>query len=415
MSLYSTWGTILNTFNPENPRHLALHAEMMSHPNAEDTIMVLYYLVSPIRRLPPQVLERIFSFSIVDAQFDLDTSEMPWALTYICSSWRRVAISTPQLWRKIDISFGHWSPSSNLLHLLNLFLQRSSDCPIDVTVQSDVDSDSHPALEMLMAASHRWEDAWLDLPLALFASLGPIKGHLAQLHTLEVLPCVTPDDSDKHLILDAFQIAPKLAEVGIACERNVTVLLPWGQLESYASTTDSLPRLIRSLNGMRNLVICVIKPIYYINEHPSPIQINLPQLSALVIEGGHPCPNGFRGTLLHSFIVPSLEHFKIEWCKDDRYNVSHLINLVRRSGCSLISFSLKMPQKIPDDILEFFEYTPGLERLSLRGTLLTSLLTRKLSRTRSVPGLLCALHTLTIDAEFPSRELVNMVSSRIEP
>ncbi|KAJ7018396.1 hypothetical protein C8F04DRAFT_390998 [Mycena alexandri] len=304
MSLYSTWGTILNTFNPENPRHRALHADMMSHPNAEDTIMVLYYLVSPIRRLPPQVLERIFSFSIVDAQFDLDTSEMPWVLTYICSSWRRVAISTPQLWRKIDISFGHWSPSSNLLHLLNLFLQRSSDCPIDVTVQSDVDSDSHTALEMLMAASHRWEDAWLDLPLALLASLGPIKGHLAQLHTLEVLPCVTPDDSDKHLILDAFQIAPELAEVGIACERNVTVLLPWDQLESYASTSDSLPRLIHSLNGMRNLVICVIKPIYYINEHPSPIQINLPQLSALVIEGGHPCPNGFRGTLLHSFIVP---------------------------------------------------------------------------------------------------------------
>ncbi|KAF8211014.1 hypothetical protein K438DRAFT_1569429, partial [Mycena galopus ATCC 62051] len=67
-------------------------------------------ILSPLRRMPPEVLGEIFMWtlpSIGDAlgmgKFDMTRS--PWLLTQISSRWRAVALSTPSLWSRIAVDY----------------------------------------------------------------------------------------------------------------------------------------------------------------------------------------------------------------------------------------------------------------------------------------------------------------------
>ncbi|KAJ7114031.1 hypothetical protein C8R44DRAFT_676471, partial [Mycena epipterygia] len=65
-------------------------------------------ILSPVRRLPPEVLGEIFSWTLPSARDALlrrrfDTKNSPWVLTYICGRWREVALSTPSLWSLVVI------------------------------------------------------------------------------------------------------------------------------------------------------------------------------------------------------------------------------------------------------------------------------------------------------------------------
>ena len=67
----------------------------------EKVARVLAYM-SPIRRLPAELLRHIFIMN-----FD----EYPccaWILSSVCSQWRRLALSMPELWSKV------WYPSQPL-------------------------------------------------------------------------------------------------------------------------------------------------------------------------------------------------------------------------------------------------------------------------------------------------------------
>ncbi|KAJ7607859.1 hypothetical protein FB45DRAFT_707291, partial [Roridomyces roridus] len=48
-------------------------------------------MLSPLRRMPPEILAEIFTSSI-------PVVSDPWVWTHICSRWRAVAIATPALW-----------------------------------------------------------------------------------------------------------------------------------------------------------------------------------------------------------------------------------------------------------------------------------------------------------------------------
>jgi hypothetical protein len=360
---------------------------------------------------------------MADAQGDqepgLDVREAPWVLGQVCAYWRRVALSTPQLWWKIDINLedrsgpvDYWVPwrPKNMIHLVDLLLQRSGNCLLTVRVGGENDLASHPALDMVMKESHRWEHVWLYLSVPLLRSLAGIKGRLQSLRTLELYPS---QNVDGPLALDAFQIAPLLDSVKAAYERTATILLPWEQMRYYFSECEDLLSFSTSLNAMRNLVICHIEP-HYRGELVAPAQIHLPHLRTLHILEGSLRP-GARAVLVNSFTVPELEELKIECCKGDHNIISHLIALVLRSSCSLRKFWLKTPAKISDEILQFFVHTPTLAVLTLRASLLTRGVAQRLARVAdSHPGLLPVLQTLLLDAEFPSREVVKMVRSRID-
>ncbi|KAJ7706698.1 hypothetical protein B0H17DRAFT_910311, partial [Mycena rosella] len=63
-------------------------------------------IISPLRRLPPEILGEIFSFAVHAAYYFGDISEVsgpisqqaPWVLTRVCRRWAAVALATPALW-----------------------------------------------------------------------------------------------------------------------------------------------------------------------------------------------------------------------------------------------------------------------------------------------------------------------------
>ncbi|KAJ6580866.1 hypothetical protein B0H19DRAFT_844203, partial [Mycena capillaripes] len=65
-------------------------------------------ILSPLRRMPSEVLSEIFSWISPSLRTELarrrfDVEDSPWVLTHISSRWRAVSISTPSLWSRIAI------------------------------------------------------------------------------------------------------------------------------------------------------------------------------------------------------------------------------------------------------------------------------------------------------------------------
>ncbi|KAJ7138216.1 hypothetical protein C8R44DRAFT_607338, partial [Mycena epipterygia] len=72
------------------------HAALSSHLAQNNSIL------SPLRRMPPEVLGEIFSWTLpsvgVLREGHLGVAVSPWVLTHISSRWRTVSLSSPSLW-----------------------------------------------------------------------------------------------------------------------------------------------------------------------------------------------------------------------------------------------------------------------------------------------------------------------------
>ncbi|KAJ7696683.1 hypothetical protein B0H17DRAFT_928984, partial [Mycena rosella] len=68
-----------------------------------EDILAMEGALSPIRRIPPEILAEVFIFcrdsSLDAASYSIsDPREAPMLLAHICSSWRIVCHRTPRLW-----------------------------------------------------------------------------------------------------------------------------------------------------------------------------------------------------------------------------------------------------------------------------------------------------------------------------
>ncbi|KAJ7691917.1 hypothetical protein B0H17DRAFT_909307, partial [Mycena rosella] len=55
-------------------------------------------ILSPLRRMPIEVLGEIFSWTLPSVRDAVAESISPWVLGHISSRWRAIALSTPSLW-----------------------------------------------------------------------------------------------------------------------------------------------------------------------------------------------------------------------------------------------------------------------------------------------------------------------------
>ncbi|KAI0059580.1 hypothetical protein BV25DRAFT_1054039 [Artomyces pyxidatus] len=76
--------------------------------------------LSPISRLPPEILSRIFSHLAAPS---LNTPWMWQTVSHVCRRWREVAVFSPLLWTSIDFRSAAWTME---------FLQRSQYAPLAV-------------------------------------------------------------------------------------------------------------------------------------------------------------------------------------------------------------------------------------------------------------------------------------------
>ncbi|KAJ7160048.1 hypothetical protein C8R46DRAFT_1106833 [Mycena filopes] len=156
----------------------------------ERTSLVAYIegheaLVSPVRRLPLDVIQEIFlACAPSHRNCVMSASEAPVLLTRVCSSWRAIAFSTPRLWARIHIVEPQRFQGGDLdsieakaaqrFEVLQAWLGRSGNCPLSISlIAAPEDTEFMPAvaspsptkpfLQALVPFARRWQHVELTL------------------------------------------------------------------------------------------------------------------------------------------------------------------------------------------------------------------------------------------------------------
>ncbi|KAK1226495.1 hypothetical protein PQX77_010579 [Marasmius sp. AFHP31] len=286
-------------------------------------------LISPVRRLPPEVLSEIFVHCLQDKDRNPTRSltEAPLLLTFVCRRWREIALSTTRLWRGIHIYF----PSVTKRHEqrfkeiaerrsegVKTWLSRSGSLPLSISLVVGLNRDRialeevvKPLLDVFFSFSHKWGDLVLRVPSGLLKVIEQTAKpeELKQLRTLSV----DYDMATRQLLVlgpvannDAANQAVPLA--GLICNapalRQLTVHEPiqnvykldvdWSKLTHFRAETgmsgaqkpeDILRVLSRGAPSLQSVILAAgFRPPYTSSLPPEgggDIKITLPSLHTL--------------------------------------------------------------------------------------------------------------------------------------
>lgn len=207
-------------------------------------------LLTPVRRLPPDILGEIFVHCLpTDRNPTRSLAEAPLLLGMICRSWRDISLSTPRVWTGIHVYIPHVliSQHQSLSDLVELrtqgvqrWLGRSGTLPLSISlkISRQFPHDSIILLEelarTLIRLSPRWSCLDLRVPYAFLKiiqqSVKP--DNLPRLRDFRAdLQWTTPPDGDAdhpEILCQRFLAAPTLVSVAIVhhLQHARSLLLP---------------------------------------------------------------------------------------------------------------------------------------------------------------------------------------------
>jgi hypothetical protein len=234
----------------------------VDYDNLDDDIQAHEGTLSPLRRMPIELLSLIFVFAFRFTYLE----PTPWTASQVCHLWRTVALSQSSFWATINLDFGRMSKmdrKTSTPFRLKAQLKRSGTLPLrlDFACRYKFASAEKESvlLDILAQHSTRWETARLFGPLYMFNGLACIRGNLPLLCKLQVL--CHPPDPDNERPVDVFELAPNLRNVTVNMEDfhedPVHVLLPFPGLQQYAAR-DTFDSHLRNLASTSNLVECAL-------------------------------------------------------------------------------------------------------------------------------------------------------------
>ncbi|KAK7051606.1 hypothetical protein VNI00_004585 [Paramarasmius palmivorus] len=340
-------------------------------------------LLAPIRRLPIDILERIFSWvSSPDYSLNIHPYTSSWAygfrvppktptiaLTHICQHWRQVINESPQLWSSISISI----PSERkdaIEHMLGLHLARSKECALDISLSASYFGKDNPdhtttlaVLDMLYPHFYRIADLDIWIPAGAFE---------AAPHPLS-LPSLLSFHASLTLLPEWFRVvllhAPRLTSIHVDALPYQTQMIPYHQLtvldvlrvEFFTDLLSAL-RLCTSLRSLKFGTAFAGNPD---TRHGPQELASLCHLSFNSFADKNPIP-----VILRSFKLPQLASLNVHVGSQNTQEFSSaslipFIDLIHRSRCSLRHFALDIPcLHLPGaEIREFLHLCPKLVRL----------------------------------------------------
>ncbi|KAJ7498103.1 hypothetical protein B0H11DRAFT_1998689 [Mycena galericulata] len=294
-------------------------------------------ILSPLRRIPPEVLREIFSWTL-SSNLDevINVKASPWVLTHINRRWRAVAISSASLWSLIYIDYS--KECVYPLAMIEVQVQRAR--MLKIHFYGDQKEESSYQIEMfnfLSQHSGRWEDLSLGLTNDLVPHLTALRGRLSTLRRL----WVQWDGSQSQIGVDSikcFQTAYSLLDVGAFSEyRFVPTLLP---LHNHITRYDfDAPwnKHAELLKSLPNLVEARIRVSFDDDPWPDPGEtITLLCLWRLYVP---------QAQVLNYLTAPALREIVLYTSKENSLHVRHIEPFLIRSSCRLQRFCFK---NLPD-------------------------------------------------------------------
>ncbi|KAJ7118658.1 hypothetical protein C8R43DRAFT_934005 [Mycena crocata] len=287
-------------------------------------------IISPLRRMPPELLGEIFLLTLPARVQDSSLStveDSPWVLAQVCSGWRQVAISTPALWSRVAIDY--YKKPRYSIPMIETQIQRAQ--LLRIYFYGSTQLNPKHQLEMLRRLaehSSRWKELSIGVTEKMLPLLAGLRNSLPMLQRLWIQ---WEEGSSRRHSMDCFLTAPSLRDLTIYNDSpgQVALLLPAQQLTRYdADGPWEMHRPI--LLSARNLIEVRIE-----SESAFPMSnheiIELSHLQRLFVS---------RIDILNYFKAPALEGvaFSVGTNLDP---LPHLDPLVARSACILRRLSLR--------------------------------------------------------------------------
>ncbi|KAL0060509.1 hypothetical protein AAF712_012699 [Marasmius tenuissimus] len=345
-------------------------------------------LMSPVRRLPSELLGHIFSLICADgstlSSAPLKEGELPQnpaLLSMICTSWREVALSLPEIWSKVSFEhFGRNCPigKAGLLLMAELFVNRASTYPLTLSFSCWAERLQFPkdvdlVLETLCRCSGQWDTVYFDGCTSFYEhyAVRQVKGKLGSLRRLSVSP--TTSLSDVEFIFEA--PLPNLRMLDLVIDEMDKSILDGAHLEqltelklqihpgerSPVEIASMCPNL-RSFSFEYDIVL----DIFETKDFGLHITSNLESLTVAM----NP-ETGLRTAWAPFFdqtTLPTLSSLTIvsEYTSFPQIEMSDtepLLECIARSGCPITYLSLKSRTLSNEQTHRLLRLIPGLETL----------------------------------------------------
>ena len=347
-------------------------------------------LVSPLRRLPREILSEIFYHTLPAFPFKLFKDQSPLVLEHVCKQWWDVSRSTPALWSHISLDLSKSNVSRHIQYAATC-LARSGECPLSISLGSGHRSHSvpsqHPVLAMLTSHSECWHTLHLKLPSELIRELSVVKGRLPMLRDLHIF--VLDSDWNDHIPpFDAFASAPKLRHFNASSKMlrdiaiNGAIVISWKDLTSLVLDERGCGDIWRILQYCTRLV--EIEATFSINAGTEDYTLRLPQLKLMHLRSlSLSLPES--SSSLSTLTLPALEQAAFRFTTEfqgalDRSQFWHVRSgfdvLLSQSSCTLLKLSLHDKGNIltHGDLFGCLEAVPSLIELDLSANLSIQLL-----------------------------------------
>ncbi|KAG6374421.1 hypothetical protein JVT61DRAFT_4458 [Boletus reticuloceps] len=351
-------------------------------------------LLSPIRRMPPEIMARVFDFCgdiYVRGPHCEPSRHAPLLLGSVCRSWRTLSLAMPRLWTALYLDLPTFGTLNKQEEVLYAWIHRSRPFPISLWLWNDFLTDDVPAT-FLRRLSHiieenadRWRAIFVHFPAATrdwdcFNAL--LCCHLPVLEELEISPQCTPWAPFRPELL------PRLRELQIPAGAmpDSHSTLPWTQLTQLTLRGGYRPADIDVLLGILTYAPHLAHLHVEITQYKCETKwddtqerIAMPCLATLVlvtISSHDECLTHFMDALS----MPVLRDFQLltrvwdtsnmttRWCHDS------FLGLLARSKCALNHFTLAAVDMSSGELRQVLERCPSLVLLKLNGMEVPSLI-----------------------------------------
>ena len=338
---------------------------LLRHRALCDYRKMLVTLLSPVRRLPSELLGEVFCHCLPQNYKAEGAHKAVMLPSHICKHWRDVALSTPILWTNIVLRVTDETFESRAA-LVTTWFSRSGDLPLSFTLEGQ--ENVLPILAFLLQYCNRWQHVSFSVPSDTLRCLEAAKGHLQRLETLRMKGVY---GGTFYSVEHIFELAPRLRKIsssGPFVWNGFSGL--WLQLtELDVGSTSTHPfgytvgDCLALMQPMRNLQKLRIKIGSGVVEGHSHSVFSHPLVS-LCLLGATPA----RGMLFDYITLSSLRDLSVGKI-NSAWPQSQFISFLRRSSSPLQRFSFEIPE--PDDgmwedhMIQIMQHIPSLQSLCL--------------------------------------------------
>ncbi|KAK0487885.1 hypothetical protein IW261DRAFT_652957 [Armillaria novae-zelandiae] len=334
------------------------------------------YTSAPISVLPVEIIAKILQITI-EAAFSKSTYDAfntkksaPWAFCRVCRAWWTIVSSTPALWCRIDILGNEYSDHFSKIkrRLLCRYLQRSSQHPLDITMDFSVMDNFERPLKSLVQHVHHW--GIVDLTItphrfrAMASSVGAVNFPVLKrlclyiqdarpVHMAEPVPTLRDGRLDVLTPpIELFRNAHQLEEIILQGAGLSEVLLPLRRLKTFNGDIDRPSEFSYIFRGAPDLCQATLRVRFETwDEHLEPAFHG--KLRWLLFQTDTQCLKHLR--------LPALQHLQVERNHYTPWEGTHVLDtdeFLSNSQCELQTLLLEVPA------LPFAHLVSVLERCS---------------------------------------------------